>query len=107
LIIATTTERAVLKQLDIYNSFNSDIKVPNVETYEELALVLEQSNEFAPQEIQQALQGIGGIVDHGKIGVGIKRILLAIETAKQDIDNKVGRFTAAISRAIDEENSFA
>lgn len=96
----------MLKQLDIYNSFNSDVKVPYVETYEELALVLEQSNDFTPQEIQQALQGIGGIVDHGKVGVGIKRILLAIETAKQDVD-KVARFSRAISRAIDEENSFA
>jgi vesicle-fusing ATPase len=105
LVIATTTERAVLKQLDLYNSFNSDIMVPTVNTYDELQQILEQSDAFSPPEIQQALEGIGGITDDKKIGVGIKRILLGIETAKQDPD-KVGRFTRVISRAIDEENLF-
>ncbi|KAL2222556.1 putative vesicular fusion ATPase [Thermoascus aurantiacus ATCC 26904] len=105
LILATTTERAVLKQLDLYNSFNSDILVPTVNTHEELRCVLEESGAFTPQEIQEALQGIGGLADEKKIGVGVKKILLGIETAKQDPD-KVGRFTRVISRAIDEEHLF-
>lgn len=105
LILATTTARAVLKQLDLYNSFNSDIMVPTVNTYDELRYILQQSDAFSPAEIQQALEGISGIADDKKIGVGIKRILLGIETAKQDPD-KVGRFTRVISRAIDEENLF-
>ncbi|KAL1969577.1 hypothetical protein VTN77DRAFT_8130 [Rasamsonia byssochlamydoides] len=105
LILATTTERAVLKQLDLYNSFNSDILVPTVNTYDELRYILEQTDAFAPAEIQQALEGIGGIADDKKIGVGIKKILLGLETAKQDPD-KVGRFTRVISRAIDEQNLF-
>lgn len=105
LILATTTARAVLKQLDLYNSFNSDIMVPTVNTYDELRYILQQSDAFSPAEIEQALEGIGDIADDKKIGVGIKRILLGIETAKQDPD-KVGRFTRVISRAIDEENLF-
>ncbi|KAL2001113.1 hypothetical protein VTN02DRAFT_2218 [Thermoascus thermophilus] len=105
LILATTTERAVLKQLDLYNSFNSDIMVPTVNTYDELRCILEESRAFTPPEILEVLQGIGGITEEQKIGVGVKKILLGIETAKQDPD-KVGRFTRVISRAIDEEHLF-
>lgn len=105
LILATTTERAVLKQLDLYNSFNSDIMVPTVNTPDELKYVLEQSGSFNPQEVQQSIEGIAGISEETRIGVGVKRVLLGIETAKQDPD-KVGRFTRVITRAIDEENMF-
>jgi len=105
LVLATTTQRAVLKNLDVYNSFNADIMVPNVNTYDELRHVMEQSETFDAQEIAQALEEIGGIIDDGKIGVGVKKVLLGIETAKQDVD-KVGRFVRVINRAIEEERIF-
>ncbi|KAM0092988.1 transport between ER and Golgi ATPase protein [Aspergillus fumigatus] len=105
LILATTTERAVLKQLDIYNSFNSDIMVPNVMTYDELRHLMEQSEAFDASEIDQALAGVGGITEDRTIGVGVKKVLLGIETAKQDPD-KVGRFVRVINRAIEEERTF-
>ena len=105
LVLATTTQRAVLKNLDVYNSFNSDIMVPHVNTYEELQFIMEQSNAFDQQEIGMALSEIGGISDDGTIGVGVKKVLLGIETAKQDAD-KVGRFVRVINRAIEEERIF-
>jgi vesicle-fusing ATPase len=105
LILATTTERAVLKQLDLYNSFNSDIMVPNVMTYDELRYIMEQSGAFDDSEIEQALGEVGGINEDRTIGVGIKKVLLGIETAKQDPD-KVGRFVRVINRAIEEERTF-
>ncbi|OJJ44271.1 hypothetical protein ASPZODRAFT_135066 [Penicilliopsis zonata CBS 506.65] len=106
LILATTTERAILKQLDFYNSFNSDIMVPNITSYDELRYILEQCGAFEPQEIEQALQGIGSITAEDRsIAVGVKKILLGIETAKQDPD-KVGRFVRVINRAIEEEHLF-
>lgn len=105
LILATTTERAVLKQLDIYNSFNSDIMVPNVMDYDELRYIMEQSGAFDAPEIDQALAEVGGITEDRTIGVGVKKVLLGIETAKQDPD-KVGRFIRVINRAIEEERTF-
>ncbi|KAJ5989186.1 hypothetical protein N7481_004396 [Penicillium waksmanii] len=106
LILATTTERALMKQLDIYNSFNSDIMVPNVQTFTELRFVMEESKAFDAQEIARALDGIGGLADESRISVGIKKVLLGIETAKQDTD-KVGRFVRVINRAIEEEQFFS
>ena len=94
-----------MKQLDIYNSFNSDIMVPNVSSFGELRFIMEKSGAFDAQEIAQALESVGGIADDGRLSVGIKKILLGIETAKQDTD-KVGRFVRVINRAIEEERSF-
>jgi vesicle-fusing ATPase len=105
LVLATTTERALMKQLDVYNSFNSDIMVPNVSSFGELRYVMEQSGAFDAQEIAQALEGVGGLADDGRLSVGIKKVLLGIETAKQDVD-KVGRFVRVINRAIEEEQAF-
>ncbi|EAW09819.1 AAA family ATPase SEC18 [Aspergillus clavatus NRRL 1] len=105
LILATTTERAVLKQLDLYNSFNADIMVPNVMTYDELRYIMEQSGAFEDSEIDQALEEVGGLTEDKTIGVGVKKVLLGIETAKQDPD-KVGRFVRVLNRAIEEERTF-
>lgn len=103
LILATTTERALMKQLDIYKSFNSNIMVPNVKTFAELRYIMENSNAFDVQEIAQALEGIGslGLADDGRLSVGVKKVLLGIESAKQDTD-KVGRFVRVINEAMEE-----
>lgn len=103
LVLATTTSRAVLKQLDMYNSFNSDIKIPNVTTRDELGYLLEQSGAFDDGQIAHVLDGIGSITAPMEvISVGVKKVLLGIETAKQDPD-RVGRLVNAINRAIEEE----
>lgn len=103
LVLATTTSRAVLKQLDMYNVFNSDIKVPSVTKREELSFLLAQSEAFDEGEIEQVLDGIGSITAPGDlISVGVKKVLLGIETAKQDPD-RVGRIIRSINRAIEEE----
>lgn len=103
LILATTTSRAVLKQLDMYNSFNSDIKVPSVTNRNELRFLLEQSEAFDDGEIEQVLEGIGSITAPDEVvSVGVKKVLLGIETAKQDPD-RVGRIIRSINRAIEEE----
>ncbi|PYH74825.1 AAA family ATPase SEC18 [Aspergillus vadensis CBS 113365] len=104
LIIATTTQRFVMKQLDLFSSFDADIMVPNVMTYDELKHILEHSGAFNEQEIGQALAGIGSISDDGTIGVGVKKIFSGIQTAKKDVD-KVGRFVQVINNAIEAERS--
>ncbi|PGH01699.1 hypothetical protein AJ79_07853 [Helicocarpus griseus UAMH5409] len=103
LILATTTERSILKQLDVFNSFNSDIRVPNVNTYPELSHVLKEAQAFSPQEIEGALAELRGMTQSEQIGVGIKKVLLGIGTAKQDTD-RAGRFASVIARAMDEQN---
>ena len=101
LILATTTERTVLQNLDMYNHFNADLSVPNLQSYEDLAKVMQESKAFSNEDIGRALHEIKDITGSEDIGVGIKKILLAIETAKQDSDMAI-RFASIIQRAINE-----
>jgi vesicle-fusing ATPase len=101
LILATTTQRSVLQQLDIFNSFDSDIPVPNVKNHAELSFILKQSGDFSDQDIYRALGEIREMTRSEELGVGVKKILSGIETAKQDED-KAGRFAAVIARTVAE-----
>lgn len=96
LVLATTGERSVLQQLDVFTSFDSDIAVPNVKGHAELALIMEQSGVFSNP--QRAIQELSEMTRSDSVDVGIKKILLGIETAKQDRDRE-GRFAQTIARA--------
>ncbi|EOA84868.1 transport between ER and Golgi ATPase protein [Exserohilum turcicum] len=99
LIFATTTERSVLTQLDLFARFDAEIAVPNVNTQAELANVLRESGAFSDSDQQRAISEIEEITGSREVGVGIKKILTGIETAKQDQDVP-GRFARVMSRAI-------
>lgn len=99
LILATTTERSVLQQLDIFNSFDADIAVPNVNSQQELAHILQGSSAFSERDQQRAIGEIQEITGSAEVGVGIKKILSAIETAQGDQDAP-GQFARAVSSAI-------
>lgn len=100
LILATTTQRSVLQHLDLFDSFNSEIAVPNVNTFAELEHILRHAGVLAEPDLHRALDEIRETTGSGdKVGVGIKKVLLGIETAKQDQD-MAGRFAGVISKAI-------
>ncbi|KAI9674121.1 MAG: transport between ER and Golgi ATPase protein [Caeruleum heppii] len=101
LILATTTERSVLTQLDLFTSFDADIAVPNINTHDELGHILRASGAFTEEDQQRALQEISQLTQSEAIGVGIKKILLGIETARQD-DDLVGRFANVVGRQMAE-----
>ncbi|KAI9696085.1 MAG: transport between ER and Golgi ATPase protein [Candelina mexicana] len=101
IILGTTTERSVLQQLGISGCFNADLAVPNVTTHAELRHILRESGAFSDQDQQRAIGEIREMTRSEEIGVGIKNILLGIETAKQDED-MVGRFAGVIARAVAE-----
>lgn len=96
LVLATTGERSVLHQLGLFTSFNSDIAVPNVNTHTELSFILEKSGEF--QDPARAIDELRQLMGSNDVGVGIKNVLLGIETAKQDRDREV-EFANVISAA--------
>jgi len=97
LVLATTGERSVLQQLDLFTVFDADIAVPNVSGYGELKLIVEQSGVF--REPERAIAELREMTGSESVGVGVKKILLGIETAKQDADRE-GRFASVIGRAV-------
>lgn len=97
LVLATTGERSVLQQLDLFTAFDSDIAVPNVSTHTELSHILKHSGVF--EEPERAIRELQELTRRETVGVGIKKILMGIETAKQDRDRE-GRFANVIARAV-------
>lgn len=89
----------MLTQLDLFSRFDAEIAVPNVNTQAELAHVLQESGAFSERDQQRAITEIHEITGSTNVGVGIKKLLTGIETAKQDQDVP-GRFARVISRAI-------
>ncbi|KZF25230.1 putative vesicle fusion factor [Xylona heveae TC161] len=99
LILGTTTDRSLLQHLDLFKYFDAEIAVPNVNTFEELDHVLTDSNAFSPEEKAHAISVIRDMTQSEGVGIGIKRLLTAIETAKQDED-RAGRLARVIAKAI-------
>ena len=104
MIFATTTERSVLTQLNLFSRFNREIAVPNVNSQEELAHILQHSGAFSDRDLQRAIGELQEITGSAEIGVGIKEILTGIETAKKDQDMP-GRFARDMAQAIASNRS--
>ena len=103
LCLATTGERSVMQQLDLFAYFDADIAVPTVGAYDELAFIMQQSGAFAEEEIRasvQEMQSLSGRED--RVHVGVKRILKGIETARQDPEDMGARFASVMAKAMVE-----
>lgn len=104
LIIGTTTERSALKQLGVMKNFDAEIPVPNVQNLDELACILNEAKLFRePKSQWEALEGLSKATGSRTVNVGIKKILMNVETARQDEDTK-GRFLDLMTTAIRDMN---
>lgn len=102
LILATTSERSVLSQLQL--RFKAQVPVPNVQTQQELANIMHESGAFQDSDIQRAVGEIREVMEDDQIGVGIQQIILAMQRATQRED-KTGRFVELMCEAINEAKS--
>lgn len=101
LIIGTTSQRSVLKQLDLIQ-FNREIPVANVNDYAELAAILREVRVFESEaSLAQSLNQLRAAKGTDQVGVGIKKVLLAIEEAKQEVGDVEGRFAEVIAQQIE------
>ena len=98
LVLATTGERSVMQQLDLFTSFDGDIAVPNVGSYDELEYIMKESRAFG-NDLQRSISELRRIINSDSVNVGIKKILLGIETAKQDRD-LAERFATVMAKAV-------
>jgi vesicle-fusing ATPase len=86
LIIGTTSERTVLRQMDVINSFDAEIPVPTVPHLRDLGEILRSVNAFDDQTRHSVLQELESITNSMEVKVGIKKILSILETSRQDED---------------------
>ena len=99
LIFGTTSEKTVLQQLQL--DFQAQIAVPNVNSQDQLAKIMQHSGIFSDSEIRGAIADIAESTGGDQIGVGVQRVLLGIQTAMQD-ENRATRFAEVMADAIAE-----
>lgn len=87
LILATTSNRLVLTDMGMQDSFAADIRVPPIDSLEQLEAVIRAVDLFpdARQHAQamQALQS-AGMGEEGRLAVGVKKLLSILEMCRQD-----------------------
>jgi len=102
LILGTTSQRSVLKQLDLAQIFNRELAIPNVNSHAELASILREVNAFDSEaDLAQSLNELRDITSTDQVGVGIKKVLLGIGEARQEVGNVAGRFAEVMSLQMD------
>lgn len=90
-----------MRQLDLQQIFNRELAVPNVRTHTELASVLREVQAFKYEsDLLASLKILYDITGTDQVGIGIKKVLLAIGEAQQEEENVIGRFAEVISEQI-------
>jgi vesicle-fusing ATPase len=87
LILATTTQRQILDQMDMTDEFSAEIYVPTITSLEGVDTVLQQLELFNDAERQRALSILKQANMDQKLTIGVKKLLMIIEMARQDEDN--------------------
>ncbi|KAL5331832.1 hypothetical protein ACEPPN_001370 [Leptodophora sp. 'Broadleaf-Isolate-01'] len=102
LILGTTSQRSVLKQLDLQQIFNRELAVPAVNSYAELGRILQEIQAFDSQgDLAESLHELRDRTRLDVVGVGIKKVLLAIGEARQEVGNVPGRFAEVMGLQMD------
>ncbi|KAK4514101.1 FAM50A protein [Mucor velutinosus] len=95
LILATTTQRQILDQMDMTDEFSAEIYVPTITSLEGVDTVLQQLELFNDAERERALSVLKQANMDQKLTIGVKKLLMIIEMARQDED-KVEKFVNTI-----------
>ncbi|KAG0203400.1 transport between ER and Golgi ATPase protein [Mortierella sp. GBA30] len=97
LVLTTTTRRHVLEEMDLLDSFSSELYVENLRTLEEVNIVVKNLKLFKSDEDRRtAMATLAKSGIEAKLSISIKKLLMTIEKARQDSD-LVGRFVSDMS----------
>lgn len=79
--------------------FNRELAVPNINTHAELASVLREVQAFENEgDLVASLNELKDITGSEEVGVGIKKVLLAVGEAKQDESRAPERFAEVVAQ---------
>ncbi|KAI8800836.1 P-loop containing nucleoside triphosphate hydrolase protein [Cladochytrium replicatum] len=101
LVIGTTSQRSVLEQMEATDAFNVAIHVPNITDFQSLDAVLHEMQVFSDRDRRTAIGAIKAAYQPDERGggpyfsIGIKRLVMMVETARQDED-KVYKLVSSI-----------
>ncbi|KAJ2310753.1 transport between ER and Golgi ATPase protein [Coemansia sp. Cherry 401B] len=89
LVIGTSSERQVLAQMDMSSAFSNEIYIENICTLDALQKAIRHARLFDDNDAAAYDTLFADLSDyvHGRaFGIGVKKLLLLVETARQDPD---------------------
>lgn len=99
LILSTTSNRAMLTEMDAMDAFATTLRVPAITTLRQLEAVLADVQLFrSPAELAQALELLrqAGLDGEDKLAIGVKRLLTLVEMCRQDQDSAVDKLVTEL-----------
>jgi vesicle-fusing ATPase len=99
LVIGTTSQHSILRQMDVMDVFDAQIPVSTVSKLKELDEILKATKTFDDSLRTNVLQQIESITGTQEMNIGIKQILSFLETSRQEEDTP-GTFVDLLSYAI-------
>ncbi|KAJ2851464.1 transport between ER and Golgi ATPase protein [Coemansia brasiliensis] len=93
LVIGTTSEREVLSQMDMSSAFSNEIYVESICTFDAVKKTIRHARLFDKDDsaYESLFADLADYIHGRTFSIGIKKLLLLIETARQDPDRH-GRF---------------
>jgi vesicle-fusing ATPase len=106
LILATSSQKFVLHDMDFDDAFSVELYVPNIESLQAVRIVLTELQAFPDNEIEAILDRYRKICDTNstiptptKLSIGIKKLLMIIERARQEeSDTRVSNFVSYLQQ---------
>lgn len=104
LVIATTSNKEMLRQMEIMDIFDADISVLPIMSLAAIMSVVEAVDLYKPQDagyqkIEKTLQQ-AGYVDEDRVNIGVKRLLSLIEMARQDMDDPAAKLLNSLKNTM-------
>ena len=99
LILSTTSNRAMLTEMDAMDAFATTLRVPAITTLRQLEAVLADVQLFrSPAELARALELLrqAGLDGEDKLAIGVKRLLTLVEMCRQDQDSAVDKLVTEL-----------
>ncbi|KAK6730547.1 hypothetical protein RB195_007169 [Necator americanus] len=83
LVLATSSNRSFLRELELINAFGHVIDVPVLSTPTHILHVLQESEVFTNNELEKLAHDLQNLLHQQSYGIGIKRLLGLIDFCRK------------------------
>jgi len=95
LLISTTSQKNILQEMDMLDSFDAEIYVPSIKSLSSIDIVLKEIELFNDSDRAYAMKSISKEIQSNYVSIGVKKLLMIAEMARQD-DDKVSKFVSTL-----------
>jgi len=95
LLISTTSQKNILQEMDMLDSFDAEIYVPSIKSLNSIGIVLKEIELFSDSERACVMKNISQEIQSNYVSIGVKKLLMIAEMARQD-DDKASKFVSTL-----------